>query len=249
MGVVVIFSQPPTPGTIEYRPISSQSFLAGCHGNRNWRPIWKLAWWARVSCRRSRMYGIQCQLVQFCRVIPYSTAFFFLPESVSCRGQRIGRSNGKKPEFYREFNHLCSGSWSPYTDCNVFTSFFIISIAIRSICVHHTVPGYIDQNVFGLQRTAKKNGYHFMKNCASTHQPANRNMLDTDHVHIHALPFYFFRSTFNTSKHIFIDFVVLLHWTTQQNKSASLRFGLTWQFLIKKKKEEKAWQSLPSSCG
>ena len=33
---------------------------------------------------------------------------------------------------------------------------FFLSIAIRSIGVHHTVPGYIDQNVFGLQRTAKK---------------------------------------------------------------------------------------------
>ena len=58
-------------------------------------------------------------------------------------------------------------------------------------------------------------------------------------MHRHALPFYSFLSTFNTSKHIFIDFVVLLHWTTQQNKSASLRFGLTWQFLKKKKKKKK----------
>ena len=44
--------------------------------------------------------------------------------------------------------------------------------------------------------------------------------------------------------------MVLLHWTTPQNKSASLRFWLTWQFLKKKKK---TWQSLPSSvitvCG
>ena len=64
-------------------------------------------------------------------------------------------------------------------------------------------------------------------------------MLDTNHVYRHALPFYFFLSTFNTSKHIFIDFAVLLHWTTQQNKSASLRFGLTWQFLKKKKKKKK----------
>ena len=58
------------------RPISSQPFSAGCHGNRNWRPIWKVAWWASVSCRRSRMYGIQCKVVQFCSVIPNSTAFF-----------------------------------------------------------------------------------------------------------------------------------------------------------------------------
>ena len=61
-----------------YRPISSQPFSAGCHGNRNWRPIWKVAWWARVSCHRSRMY---VKPVQFCPVIPYSTAFFFLDGS------------------------------------------------------------------------------------------------------------------------------------------------------------------------
>ena len=34
--------------------------------------------------------------------------------------------------------------------------------------------------------------------------------------------------------------MVLLHWTTQQNKSASLRFGLTWQILKKKKKKKKS---------
>ena len=38
-----------------YGPLSSQPFSAGCHGNRNWRPIWKVAWWARVSCRPSRI--------------------------------------------------------------------------------------------------------------------------------------------------------------------------------------------------
>ena len=78
-----------------YRPISSQPFSASCHGNRNWRPIWKVAWWARVSCRRSRMYGIQCKLVQFALSFPTRLPFF-LPEPVSCRGQRIARSNGKR---------------------------------------------------------------------------------------------------------------------------------------------------------
>ena len=34
--------------------------------------------------------------------------------------------------------------------------------------------------------------------------------------------------------------MVLLRWTTQQNKSASLRFGLKWQFLKKKKKKSMA---------
>ena len=84
--------------TFPHRPISSQPFSTGCHGNRNWRPIWKVAWWARVSCRRSRMNGIQCKIVQFCPVIPNSTAFF-LPEPVSCRGQRIARSKGASHKF------------------------------------------------------------------------------------------------------------------------------------------------------
>ena len=49
--------------------------------------------------------------VQFCPVIPYSTAFFFffLTEPVSCRGQRVSQ---EKPEFYQEYNHLCSGGWT-----------------------------------------------------------------------------------------------------------------------------------------
>ena len=46
----------------------------------------------------------------------------------------------------------------------------------KHLCAPHGArPGYIDQNVFGLQSTAKKNVYHFMKNCnASTHQPAHK---------------------------------------------------------------------------
>ena len=109
---------------------------------------------------------------------------FFLSEPVSCRGQWIACSNGKRNRSFTKniiSNHLCSGGWNPYTDSNVFSSsaffFFFLSIAIRSIGVHRTVPGYIDQNVFGLQRTAKKNGYHFMKNCnakAHTNQPIER---------------------------------------------------------------------------
>ena len=138
-----------------YRPISSQPFSAGCHGNRNWRPIWKVAWWARVSCRRSRMYGIQCKLVQFCPVIPDSTVFF-LSEPVSCRGQWIACSNGKRNRSFTK-NITTFAAVVEILIAMFFLPFsFFLSIAIRSIGVHHTVPGYIDQNVFGLQRTAKK---------------------------------------------------------------------------------------------
>ena len=110
-----------------YRPISSQPFSAGCHGNRNWRPIWKVAWWARISCRRSRMYGIQCKLVQFCPVISYSTAFFFLPEPVSCWGQRIAlaRSNGKRNRsFTKNITTFAAVVEVLFTDSNVFFLFF-----------------------------------------------------------------------------------------------------------------------------
>ena len=140
-----------------YRPISSQPFSAGCHGNRNWRPIWKVAWWARVSCRRSRMYGIQCKLVQFCPVAPYLTAFFFLLEPVSCRGQRIARSNGKRNRCFTKNITTFAAVVEVLILIAMFffLSFFFLIIAIRSICVHHAVPGYIDQNVFGLQSTAK----------------------------------------------------------------------------------------------
>ena len=42
--------------------------------------------------------------------------------------------------------------------------------------------------------------------------------------------------------------MVLLHWTTQQNKSASLRFRLTWQFLTKKKHGEVCQARVVSCC-
>ena len=53
-------------------------FKSAIFGRLSWKSklIWKVAWWARVSCRRSKMYGIQCKLVQFCPVIPHSTVFF-----------------------------------------------------------------------------------------------------------------------------------------------------------------------------
>ena len=136
-----------------YRPISSQPFSAGCHGNRHWRPIWKVAWWARVSCRRSRMYGIQCKLVQFCPVIPYSTTFFFC-RNLSHVGGSVVCSDGKRNRSFTKNIITFAAVLILISMC--FLPFFFLSIANRSICVHHTVPGYIDQNVFGLQSTAKK---------------------------------------------------------------------------------------------
>ena len=122
----------------------------------------------------------------------------FLPEPVSCRVQRIARSNGKRNRsFTKNITTFAAGVEVLILIAMFFFLFFFLSIAIRSICVHHTVPGYIDQNVFGLQSKAKKNGFHFMKNCnASTHQPAQKKICLTPimciDVYRHALPFYFF---------------------------------------------------------
>ena len=216
-----------------YRPISSQPFSAGCHGNRNWRPIWNVAWWARVSCGRSRMYGIQCKLVQFCPVIPYSTAFF-VPEPVSCRGQRIARSNGKRNRSFPK-NITTFAAVVEVLIAMFFLPFFLKYCNSKHLCAPHGARIHRPKYIWPTEYCQKKNGYHFMKNCnASTHQPAPRKICLTPimciDMHFHCI----FSSTFNTTKHIFIDFVVLLHWTTQQNKSASLRFWLTWQFLKKK---------------
>ena len=122
---------------------------------------------------------------------------FFLPDPVSYWGQRIAlaRSNGKRNRsFTNNITTFATAVDVLFTDSNVFSSFFFLSIAIRSICVHHTVPGYINQNVFGLQRTAKKNGCHFMKNCnASTHQPAHRKtcltLIMCKDMHFHSIFF------------------------------------------------------------
>ena len=116
--------------------------------------------------------------------------------------------------------------------------------------MHHTVPGYIDQNVFGLQSTAKKKmvitSWKIVMQ-AHTNQAYWKICLTPImciDMHFHSI----FFSTFNTTKHIFIEFVVLLNWTTQQNRSASLRFWLTWQFLKKKKKHGKVCQAQSSLC-
>ena len=74
--------------------------------------------------------------------------FFFCHEPVSCRGQRIAPSNGKRNRTV-ELMFTKNITRSPYI--------LKTMIAIRSICVHHTVPEHIDQKEwFGLQSTAKK---------------------------------------------------------------------------------------------
>ena len=162
----------------------------------------------KSSCRRSRMYGIQCKLVQFCPVIPYSTAFFVLLEPVSCRGQRIARSNGKRNRSFTKNITTFAAVVEVLIDSNVFSSFFFKVFVCTTRCQDTSTKvnlAYIE--------LPKKNGFHFMKNCiASTHQPAHRKICLTPimciDMHFHSI---FFLSTFNTSKHIFIDFVVLLH--------------------------------------
>ena len=178
---------------------------------------------------------------------------FLLPEPVSCRGQRIAHSNGKKNRSFTKSNNLCSGGLSPYIDSNVFSSFFFKycnskAFVCTTRCQDTSTKMYLAYRELPKQ---KKNGYHFMKNCkASIHQPAHRKICLTlimcIDMHFHSI---FSLSTFYTSKHIFIDFVVLLHQTTtQQNKSASLRFGLMWQSLKKKKKVWHSCQARVVSC-
>ena len=74
----------------------------------------------------------------------------FLPEPVSCRGQRIARSNGKRTRSFTK-NITTFAAVVEVLLTAMFFLLFFLSIAIRSICAHHTV-----QNVFGLHRTAEK---------------------------------------------------------------------------------------------
>ena len=104
-----------------YRPISSQPFSAGCHGNRNWRPIWKVACGQESAAVDQECMGSNASSCSF--ALSFLFDCLFLPEPVSCRGQRIARSNGKRNwSFNQEYNHLWSGGWSP--DSNVFSSLF-----------------------------------------------------------------------------------------------------------------------------
>ena len=148
----------------------------------------------------------------------------------------MGRETGVLPRVY----NLCSGGWSPYIDSKCFSSLFFKRCNSKHLCAPHGARIHRPKCIWPTEN-CEKNGYHFMKNCiASTHQPAHRKICLTlimcIDMHFHSI---FSLSTFYTSKHIFIDFVVLLHWTTQQSKSASLRSGLTWQSLKKKKKKKK----------
>ena len=66
-----------------------------------------------------------------------STAFFFLPEPVSCRGQRIARSNGKRNRSFTK-----SITFAAVVEVLVliamFSSYFFLSIAIQKhLCAPH----------------------------------------------------------------------------------------------------------------
>ena len=166
----------------------------------------------------------------------------FLPEPVSCRGQRIARSNGKRNRsFTKNITIFAAVVEVLILIAMFFLFFFFLKYCIsKHLCAPHGARIHRPKCIWPTEDCKKKNGYHFMKNCnASTHQPAHRKICLTlimcIDVHFRSI----FLSTFNIFKHIFIDFMVLLHWTTQQNKSASLRFRLTWQFLKKKKKKKK----------
>ena len=200
---------------------------------------------------------MQARAVLSCH--PLFDCLFFLPEPVSCRGLRIARSGGKRNRsFTKNITTFAAVVEVLILIAMFFLPFFFKYCNSKHLCAPHGASIHRPKCIWAIENCQKKNGYYFMKNCnASTHQPAHRKIcLTLSHVHRHALPFYFFLSTFNTSKHIFIDFVVLLHWTTQQNKSASLRFGLTWQFFkknnkkikIKKRKHGKVCQAHVVSC-
>ena len=160
-----------------YRPISSQPFSAGCHGNRNWWPIWKVAWWARVSCRRSRMYGIQCKVVQFCSVIPNSTAFF-AGTCLICWGQRIARSNGKRNRsFTKNITTFAAVVEVLILIAMFFLFFFFEVLHFEAFVCTTRCQDTSTKRYLAYRELPKKNGYHFMKNCnASTHQPAYRKI-------------------------------------------------------------------------
>ena len=104
------------------------------------------------------------------------------------------------------------------------------------------MPGYIDQNVFGLQRTAKKKmvitSWIVMQ--AHTNQPIERFAWHWSR-HRHALPFCFFSL-------YFLYLQTHLHWfcgALTLNNSTKLKciFEVRANGAIPKKKKKKAWQS------
>ena len=162
---------------------------------------------------------------------------FFLPEPVSCRGQRIASSNGKRNRSFTENKTI----FAAMVEVLILITMYCNS---KHLCAPHGARIHRPKCIRPTEYCQKKNVYHFMENCnASTHQPAHKKIGLTliKWIDMHFRSIFFSLSTFYTSKPIFIDFVVFLHWTTQQTISASLRFGPTWH-VLKKKTRRKAWQ-------
>ena len=185
-------------------------------------------------------------------VLPCHSLFdcLFLLEPVSCRGQRIARSNGKRNWSFTKNITTFAAVVEVHILIAMFFLFFFLKYCIsKHLCAPQGARIHRPKCIWPTEN-CQKNGYRVMKNCnASTHQPAHRKICLTLIISVHrtCTSVLFFLSTF-TSKHIFIDFVVLLHWTTQQNKSAPLRLRLRWQFLKKKKKRGKVCQARVVSC-
>ena len=140
------------------------------------------------------MYGIQCKVVQFALSFKKNDCLF-LSEPVSCRGQRIARSIGKRNRSFTKNITTFAAVVEVLILIAMFFLFFFEVLHFEAFVCTTRCQDTATKMYLAYRERPKKNGYHFMKNCnASTHQPAHRKICLTliINVHRHALPFYFF---------------------------------------------------------
>ena len=122
---------------------------------------------------------------------------FFLPEPVSCRGQRIARSNGKRNRSFKS-NITTFAAVVEVLIAMFFLPFFFLKYCnLKHLCAPHGARIHRPNCIWPAEYCQKKNGYHFMKNCnASTHQPAHRKICLTPimciDMHFHSIFFLYF---------------------------------------------------------
>ena len=198
-------------------------FKSAIFGRLSWKP--KLA-----ADLKSRLVGkSQLPLIknewdpmQDRAVLPCHSLFdcLFLPEPVSCRGQRIARSNGKRNRSFTRNKTTFAAVFEVRILIAMFFSFFFFFKYCNSkhLCAPHGARIHRPKCIRLTENCKKKIGYHFVKNGnASTHQPAHRKICLTPimciDMHFHSILFSLLLILPNTS-----SLILWCSYTEQLNK-------------------------------
>ena len=113
-------------------------------------------------------------------VLSFPIRLPFLPVPVSCRGQRLARSNGKRNRSFTKnittFAAVVEVLILVLIAVFFLPIFFLKYCNSKHLCAPHGARIHRPKRIWPTEY-CQKNGYHFMKYCnASTHQPAHRKI-------------------------------------------------------------------------